>query len=501
MANKRAIAYRRRARERLAIIIKGEQHMKKYYYYLTILLIFATSCNTLFETEDNNATNKIIKNYSFESNTDWENLTRSDNGYYSPVDGNYVAYQNGDSNWISQQTDVLIEAGKLYELTLYARSVNAANNGALTELYAGLFANDTEITTVLKSMNVQALSGAPETTPNDDGANVWLDGDYRMQFSDFPMHQTISADPINDPWNLSEDDDYDADMAMGQIITPNGKKFVYSTIYQDFEPFYSQIWLREATGSPPDYDWNNWELILEHHGDQEPWIIDAHIFFDQKTGRMWMSWGGHKLWITELDPNTGKVIGNPDDPEFDTHPAGTHTLIAEFLEGDEWSNGIGYMEGPAVYKYEDYYYYFGTYGDLSESYTIRLGRSLNPQGPYLDRNGVDLLNDGGTLILGNEANQLVPGHPHIWQENGQHYLGYDYRTDLNQQPQDEFDIMGIRKIYWESGWPTVYQPVTLTFSADDYPNLIGEQLVIRFKNSGDAESELAVDCVSLRMFQ
>ena len=169
--------------------------MKKYYFLLTIILIFATSCSTLLEAENNN----VIKNYSFESNTDWVNLTRSDNGYYSPVDGNNVAYQNGGSNWISQQTDVLIEAGKIYELTLYSRSVNATNNGAFTELYAGLFANDTGIATEFKSMKVVALIGAPETTPNDDVANVWLDENYRMQFSDFTMYQSKSANPINDP--------------------------------------------------------------------------------------------------------------------------------------------------------------------------------------------------------------------------------------------------------------------------------------------------------------
>lgn len=64
----------------------------------------------------------------------------------------------------------------------------------------------------------------------------------------------------------------------------------------------------------------------------------------------------------------------------------------------------------------------------------------------------------------------MPGHPHIWQENGKFYLGYDYRKKANE----EMDYMGIRRLYWVDNWPTIYTPITLSFNADDFPNSIGK---------------------------
>ena len=38
------------------------------------------------------------------------------------------------------------------------------------------------------------------------------------------------------------------------------------------------------------------------------------------------------------------------------------------------------------------------------------------------------------MVLGADGDQLVPGHPHFWQEsNGATYLGYDFRPGCIQE--------------------------------------------------------------------
>lgn len=94
----------------------------------------------------------------------------------------------------------------------------------------------------------------------------------------------------------------------------------------------------------------------------------------------------------------------------------------------------------------------------------RLIRSTSgARGPYLDKDGFDCAvfdatrnRYGATMLLGPEADQLVPGHPHVWEEAGTYYLGYDYRASLSA----EVDRMGIRKLHWATdGWPTVWTPI------------------------------------------
>jgi hypothetical protein len=160
------------------------------------------------------------------------------------------------------------------------------------------------------------------------------------------------------------------------------------------------------------------------------------------------------------------------------------------------------MEGPAIYKHNDYYYAFGSYGNLAANYTIRMGRATNPTGPYYDKDGYECITFypeinryGCSILLGDDADQLSPGHPHIWEESGKFYLGYDYIPE--KFPDEEIDILGIRRLYWVNDWPTIWTPVELTFNADEHPQAIGKILGISFRNVGETGSVLAVDSMTL----
>lgn len=431
------------------------------------------------------------------------------NGYYSPPHGQAYACQKGGGNWITLETDYLIQAGTKYTLKLWARSVNQPGIPDQTILRAGFLHGDREIVTRKENLNPPRLKGAAATEPNDDGANVWIDGEYRHQFNEVHMYQSLSSDPIQDPWLVVNGSGYnrisrDLGWAVGNIIAGN-KKFIYGTRYQDWPPWYSSLTLtRVISEKLPDYQWSDPELVLEHAGSEFPWVLDAHGYFDESTGRLWMAWGGGICYVSQMDPETGLLMGDPESKEFDDHPPGMHVAVATWPEtesgwsGDQWSSA--WNEGPSLYKHGGYWYFFASYGHLGEDYTIRVGRGHAPTGPFYDKHGLDLMKFdaerntfGNSLLLGAEGEQLVPGHPHIWEEQGKFYMGYDFRKN----PGEEMDFMGIRRLYWLDGWPSIWIPVELSFQADDHPELIGKKLSIAFRNEGEERSELGVDLISV----
>ena len=443
-----------------------------------------------------------IINSSFENNSiGWNNISIDSSEYFSPLDQKKYARLETGSDYTYQITDHIIQNSTNYTLSFWARSINQSGDNSETILEIEIFSGSGSFSSSSIYLNVTELLGAPQYYPNDDGANIWLDNGYRMQFADHIFYQDQSSDPIFDEWEHLFDEDYDHDMAIGQIITPQGFKGLYNTYYEDFGPNpYSEIWILEALGNPPNYNWSSNIPILSHEGDEDPWVIDAHLFYDDESERLWMSWGGGTCWVSELNPSTGRLINNPSNTEFDTHPEGTHFEVAKW-NGDEWSSE--WFEGPALFKRNNYWYFFASYGNLSLDYTIRMGRGESPIGPFFDKNGTNLaeFNEfeneyGNSILFGDEGRQLVPGHPHVWEENNQYYIGYDYRTNTNQG----LDIMGIRNLYFYDEWPTIWKPYSITFNSNEFPHMIGENLGLRFKNSGFSSSIVAIDNISIDYF-
>ena len=214
-------------------------------------------------------------------------------------------------------------------------------------------------------------------------------------------------------------------------------------------------------------------------------MIDPHVTWDAATGRLWLAWGGGTLWVSELNPKTGMLLASPEDKEFDAHPE-YHTPVA-LWDGDAWSTG--WVEGPALYRHGDSWYLFGSYGNLSLNYTIRVGRGRSPTGPFYDKRGVALTERdpftdiyGNTIILGTEGGHSNPGHPR--RVGGGHRAPSTWATTTATPTTAAFVVVA-------------YTPVEVELQVSaDHP-AAGQAVTVFFRNAGEPTSLLAVDTVSL----
>lgn len=198
----------------------------------------------------------------------------------------------------------------------------------------------------------------------------------------------------------------------------------------------------------------------DYNSQAWPNALDPSVFYD-KDGRLWMvygSWSGG-IFILELDEATGLVIHPEDDPEH-----GVDKYFGKHLLG----YGHKSCEGPYIMYSEEagYYYLFVSYGSLTSEggYNMRVFRSENPDGPYVDAKGQTWLNevsshsDYGVKIMGNytfpslSKAYMAPGHNSaLVDTDGKLLLVYHTRFDDGQ----EFHQPRVHQMFiTETGWLT-----------------------------------------------
>ena len=142
-----------------------------------------------------------------------------------------------------------------------------------------------------------------------------------------------------------------------------------------------------AVSDSPEGPYKNLGVFLKsgypgYNATNLPNVVDPCVFFD-KDGRLWMVYGSYSggIFILQMDPDTGFP-----------------------LEGQNYGKKLlgknhARIEGPYIlYSPDtDYYYLFLSFGGLNadDGYNIRVCRSRNPDGPYEDALGQDMINCGG----------------------------------------------------------------------------------------------------------
>ncbi len=107
-----------------------------------------------------------------------------------------------------------------------------------------------------------------------------------------------------------------------------------------------------------------------------------------------------------------------------------------------------------MYPHGGSYFLFVNWGTccsgVESTYNIRMGRSSTITGPYLDRNGVNMLSSGGTLFLQGTGKYVGPGQVGIISEGGANWFTYHY-YDGNNNGDPTLDM---EPLSWTSdNWP------------------------------------------------
>ena len=112
---------------------------------------------------------------------------------------------------------------------------------------------------------------------------------------------------------------------------------------------------------------------------KHPNTVDPHVFSDN-AGRLWMIYGSYSggIFIMQMNPSNGMPL--PGQGYGKRLIGGNHSRI----------EGAFVLYSPAT----SYYYMFTSFGglDATGGYNMRVARSLNPDGPYVDAQGNNMAN-------------------------------------------------------------------------------------------------------------
>ena len=194
----------------------------------------------------------------------------------------------------------------------------------------------------------------------------------------------------------------------------------------------------------PDFEWMDQGIVLRSQPGDAWNAIDANLVFDD-AGEPWLTWGSYwnGIFLGKIDPATGQLVGEPSD----------YQNLANRSAG---ADGNPAIEAPFIVKRGDYWYLFASFDQCCQgaasTYNVRVGRSESLTGPYVDREGIPLLEGGGTRILAEYDRWKGTGHNGMVVEGDDYWMVYHaYDSKQNGVPK-----LRIESLSWDvEGWPSL----------------------------------------------
>jgi len=214
----------------------------------------------------------------------------------------------------------------------------------------------------------------------------------------------------------------------------------------------------------PDYKWQDKGMLLQSVPGRDDWnAIDPNVIEDGK-GNAWMSFGSFWSGLKLVKLNK-EWTGLAEPQEW--HAIASRTNGAS---GAGEQAGAGEIEAPYIFRKGDYYYLFASFGLCcrkgDSTYHVMVGRSKEITGPYVDKNGVDMMKGGGSLVIAGDKDWKGLGHNSAYTMDGKDYLVlHAYETADNYL--QKLKIMEMK--FDPAGWPKVEQADLNKYRSNQLP--------------------------------
>lgn len=314
-----------------------------------------------------------------------------------------VATKNYSCVSVHDPSIVYSDADKMYYIVGshrgLAQTVNLVNLTAIdnTNIYNKSYAEAFKSCPTHNVVVKRGTSIVEETLPSYDAgafcatyADVteaeWIKGDqwapdivYNPNMKKWCMYLSLNGEHWNSVVVLLTADSptgpftYQAPIVFGGF---NGQTYSGKSVsYKDTD---LEIVLGEQSSLPSRYN------KKDSWGSYWPNCIDPCSFFDD-SGDLWLAYGSWSggIFMIKLDKNTG--LRDYTTTYALTTSGSVYTsdpYFGKLIAGGAYVSG----EGPYIQKIGDYYYLFMSYGFYSPDggYEMRLFRSKNPNGPFVD---------------------------------------------------------------------------------------------------------------------
>ena len=217
--------------------------------------------------------------------------------------------------------------------------------------------------------------------------------------------------------------------------------------------------------------------------------IDPNVQYDD-NGDLYMTYGSWSAGIFQLklDKETGLRDYNT---KYETERDVSDAYLGVKIAGGYYCSG----EGPYILKGDDYYYLFLSYGGLEAlgGYQMRVYRSENISGPYVDENGVSAIRDkseevkrtnyGVRIFSSYNMNgigtvEVAQGHNSAFtDEDGRMYLVYHTRFQSETGKSEGHQVRVHQLFINDDGWlvaaPYEYSGEKLSEEGYDMEDMAG----------------------------
>lgn len=223
-----------------------------------------------------------------------------------------------------------------------------------------------------------------------------------------------------------------------EVVHHQGTWYLYYAA-STFGSNTSAIGLRTTT-APDPFDpaarWVDRGVVVSSDGSDDFNVIDPSVVVTPE-GQAWMAfgsfWGGIQLIPLEW-------------------PSGLPKRGAKLVTIANRGTATNAIEAPALVHRDGWFYLFASFDSCcrgtESTYNINVGRSRTVTGPYLDQQGRDLADGGGTLLLETAGRMIGPGGQSV---SDGHLAFHYYDGDNGGSP-----TLAIRKLGWTAdGWPVL----------------------------------------------